>query len=154
MAALTSQVARVFNAFLNSGINGENVSYVGYPENDDINLVGGAADVYGAWVEIVAAATVTVQSWLSHININTGSLAAGTDYVVQYGEGAAGAETGYVAVYYIEIQVTAAGRTLGYNVPLLFPREIAATTRLAGRVKSGAGTPDNLNVKLTVAQGL
>ncbi len=129
----------LFNSLI-SGTGGIAVhSYGIYPTAAaGTTLTGGAADTYGVWAQIIAAASVTADIWITHIEINTGNTA--TNYIVQIGTGASASETGRIALPYMRQAVTAAGNVPSVLIPLPFPLRVPASTRIAGRVQDTAGS--------------
>ena len=137
--SLWQQLARMYNAFVASGSAEKNITYDVFPSGAaGVTLTSGAANVYGVFAQLAAAATVTVDVWLCGIHLSTPNTSA-TSYTVQAAEGAAGAEVGSVAVPFQQIEATAAGRTTSVVIPIPYPRHILAATRISARCQDVTG---------------
>lgn len=149
-------VARMFNAFIGS----QNIRYFTLPDAAVPVTLQGA----GAWAYPANCTTIVTQAnvvaalavygfpagndvWLMEIAFDNPT--AITNYDVEYGIGLTGApfvtRLGHVPV-------------LGAVATLTYPVRIAAATLaasgIAGRIRSQAGTPDSINVKLRAMSGL
>lgn len=135
---------RVHNQFAGSDAIGQIV----YPDlAAAVALTGGKNWAYGAWVQIVAGATVVLDSWLFAAHV-TAALA--DEYQIQIGTGAAAAEVGRAALPF-------GGNDLS-GMPMVYfgtPLHVPAGTRLAGRVaNANAGVANTISVKLVALTGV
>lgn len=126
-----------------------NLRYLVFPNlAAGVTLTGGKAYAYGAWAEIVAAAGITADTWIYGVELTEG-LAAGDQYQVQVGSGAAAAETGLAAVPFDS------RRASGDNVDLPLPVKVLNATRIAARTaNAAAGAANTIIAKVKAIQGL
>lgn len=146
-------IGRLYNAFIASGSAEKNITYDVFPATGAaVTLTSGAANTYGAFAQLAAAATVTVDVWLTGVFLTTPNTSA-TAYKVAIGEGAAAAEVATVAVPFQQIEATAAGRTSSVVIGIPFPRHVLAATRLSAQCMDVAGASTIL-CKVVYAQNL
>ncbi|KKM05366.1 hypothetical protein LCGC14_1754860 [marine sediment metagenome] len=111
-------------------------------------LTGAKAYAYGAWVQIVAAAGVVVDTWISGVELAEG-LAGGDQYQVQVGSGAGAAEVGLAAIPFDSRNGS------GGQVDLPLPIKVLAATRIAARTaNAAAGAANTIIAKVKAIQGL
>jgi hypothetical protein len=130
-------------------IKGFNVVYTLYPvigAGVSIGVVttGGAANVFGADAELIAAAAITTEYWFCNAIVNTSD--AAETFVVDI------EIAGVTHVYAFRINPTAVTVNMGqYGPP--FPVRIPANSQLTARQASPTGGKV-LGVSVTVATGL
>lgn len=141
----------LFQAFLSTSGGISVHTYDTLPDNDDIALTPGAADVFGVYAEL-AATVGTADVWLTGGHLS--ALAAADDAKVAFATGLAAAEVDRITVPIARTDVTAAGATYGvvYTVP--FPIRVTNGTRAAARAKAGAGAGSTVNAVVMFATGL
>jgi len=139
------QLARLFNAFIRT----DRVRAGVFPTSADtvaatpITLTAAAAAwTWGSWAEIVAAAGVTAEQLITHIDIEDIVAAPGAEGEIQIGVGGAGSESAIGTVTINEAQP---------NFPMAL--HVNNATRIACRLRTSTGIADTCTVKLRTQTG-
>lgn len=111
-------------------------TYDTLPDDDDIAITGGAANVYGTVVEI--ASTVGAAD-VHSVGIYISAPDTATDYKVDFQTGPA-TETTRAVVPYTRTDVSTVGAHYGVMTNYPFPIRVVSGTRISSRLKDGAGS--------------
>lgn len=161
MGAWFRWIKRLFNSLINSVA----IRSIILPNAASVTITEAGALAYGAWTDIALAATVLVDTLITHLSITAISAAGVFDIDIGSCEGyadaaavIAGGAPAIAAAHRQEVrveylQVTAAGVVIGGRYKLDSPVSIPAGTGIIARVRSVAGGAKTVDVAVECKQG-
>ena len=136
--ALPQEVQQSFNSLVNSG----SIRRVVIPAGAPIAIVSdgaAAANVYAAWVQIVAAAVITDPTWLAGVTILQSTLAAADLADLNIGSGALAAEVSLAEfAYFLELAAGAGIIRPVVTYEMAYPIRVAGAPRIAARIRKAS----------------
>ena len=148
-------LASIYNAIVNLG--GTNTGGI-YPDlAAGVTVTSGKSYAYGSFAQVVAAATVTVASWLTHVIVDVFYIATGEAYQAQIGTGASGSEAAMTgSTWRVGHQEASAVGELPYQVWSFspYPLYVAAATRLSARAAAASANNRSLGVSVAYRSGI
>lgn len=151
------------NAIVLAKVTSDNIRYVTQPAGAAgtamVSDGAAAAWAFAAYVQIVAAATITDPSWLCGIHIDTAAVEHhNADLAIASGAAAAEVDLAIFPYRGLFTGATAVLAAMPVNPPacmLPYPIRLAGAPRLAGRIrKSTAASAAGVTLKVVLATGV
>ena len=135
---LVTETRQLFNSLIANG----SVRFNSHPLNAaGATVTAGKSYAYGAWAQIIATATITIDSWLCAVGIDTFSTSVSRIWLIGVGLGVAGSEV-LLSEHRFGLNQDSAVGYYEQGLPYSLPRPIFVSSAANNRISGEAGVSD------------